>query len=916
MSPDSAASSFQEHVRPAELARAAQSRKDAGLAPIGADVPLAGLALSGGGIRSATFNLGVLQALAEVGKLRRFDYLSTVSGGGYIGGWLTAWIHRKGLAAVEDALASSVNGEGAEPPEVRWLRAHSNYLTPRKGLLSLDTLWGACTYLRNLVINQMLLIAAIVTALLAGATVHVFLHVWSLAAPHAMSWAGMAFMLAAAPLVGFEVAHLRGQAPRPLFRRAACWLRLGASPWIVAGLSLFGATLLAYALANPAFWDVVGPIPQGFVRARIGDALVLGLPFAAFWLLAAAVIPACFEKGKDPVLLGTVQPRGWWPLWLALGTLLFAFLQANYPVVIAPLAADHGWLVPLLGPPLYVAIVETCVLVLILLAGWSLGPFSHDWLSRIAAVILSLSALPVAVFASWTLLAPTVDYLVSLARITLSGATLLWLASTAAGVLGGRSTTTGGPRTNRWLDLALSVTPYVFLLGLFTLLVWVTRDVLAWASGAQSAATSGMTPLSWVGAVRLNLAALERIPLLAWPTAAAAMAAVTLLLAWRVDINLFSFHSYYRNRLAHAYLGASATNRRANAFTGYAPADSPALHALALMPGERPIRPYPLVCTALNLSGRPRAEWQQRKAASFVFSPLYCGYELAAPLSQRRDFADCPEQAGMDETVPVFAHRATKDFLAGKPGRSIGHSLAITISGAAASPNMGYHTSPAVAALMTAFNVRLGWWMPNPGKARPWAEGGPHESISCLLRELTARAHEEGDYVYLSDGGHFENLGVFELLRRRCALVVASDASADPAFRFEDLGNLVRKARVDFGIEIEVDPAALVPAIAADGTIGASTCNYALARVNYPPLSPSEPAKVGWLVYLKSSLPPAVAADVENYRRTRPGFPHQSTGDQWFDESQFESYRRLGLAVGRQVASALRTAQVHPPLGW
>ena len=93
MATDPGALSFQEHVRSAELLHAAQSRKDAGLPPIGPAHPLAGLALSGGGIRSATFNLGILQALAEVGKLRRFDYLSTVSGGGYIGGWLTAWIH-------------------------------------------------------------------------------------------------------------------------------------------------------------------------------------------------------------------------------------------------------------------------------------------------------------------------------------------------------------------------------------------------------------------------------------------------------------------------------------------------------------------------------------------------------------------------------------------------------------------------------------------------------------------------------------------------------------------------------------------------------------------------------------------------------------------------------------------------------
>jgi hypothetical protein len=586
-------------------------------------------------------------------------------------------------------------------------------------------------------------------------------------------------------------------------------------------------------------------------------------------------------------------------------------------VIMAPLNGAYAWLVPLLGPILYIAALEASILVLILLAGRSLRPYAHDWLSRIAAVIISLSILPIAVFVSWTLLAPTIDYLVSLAHLTLSAATLTWIVSTATGVLGGKSPATGGNKSRRWVDLLLGLTPYVFLLGLFTALVYATREILGWGSGAQDTPFVAADVLSWLGALRVNLQRLDGIPLIAWPAAAFVILIVALLFAWRVDINLFSFHSYYRNRIAHAYLGASATNRKANAFTGYAPGDSPLLQDLATMPGGLAMRPYPLLNTALNLSGRPRAEWQQRKAGSFVFSPLYCGYEFSAPLSQRRDFSDCPSQAALDDAGCVYAHRKTSDFVKTKRGRSIGHALAITISGAAASPNMGYHTSPAIAALMTAFNVRLGWWMPNPRMAKPWAEGGPDESIKCLLRELTAHAHEEGPYVYLSDGGHFENLGVFELLRRRCGLIVASDASADPFFRFEDLGNLVRKARVDFGIEIEVDPSTIRPAIDADGAIGPSESSFAYARINYPPLSPSEPSEVGWLVYVKSSLPPSIPADVDNYRRTRAGFPHQSTGDQWFDESQFESYRRLGLAVGRNVMAAMRQqTSLNPPLGW
>src|SRR5262249_15634076 len=126
--------------------------------------PLVGLAFSGGGIRSATFNLGIVQALARCGLLKRFHYLSTVSGGGYIGSWLSAWVfhegRRKDVRAGEPALAIervqrvlAQDGQ-REPQQITWLRNYSNYLTPRVGLLSADTLQGIATFVRNLILTQ------------------------------------------------------------------------------------------------------------------------------------------------------------------------------------------------------------------------------------------------------------------------------------------------------------------------------------------------------------------------------------------------------------------------------------------------------------------------------------------------------------------------------------------------------------------------------------------------------------------------------------------------------------------------------------------------------------------------------------------------------------------------------------------
>ncbi|PYK44740.1 MAG: hypothetical protein DME53_07455, partial [Verrucomicrobia bacterium] len=129
---------------------------------------LVGLAFSGGGIRSATFNLGVLQSLARLNLLSKFDYLSTVSGGGYIGSWLMAWVNRKGMKDVERNLTPArVNQPGRkEPPEIHFLRRFSNYLTPKLGWLGADTWTVIAIYLRNLILNLTILSTAFGVVLL------------------------------------------------------------------------------------------------------------------------------------------------------------------------------------------------------------------------------------------------------------------------------------------------------------------------------------------------------------------------------------------------------------------------------------------------------------------------------------------------------------------------------------------------------------------------------------------------------------------------------------------------------------------------------------------------------------------------------------------------------------------------------
>jgi hypothetical protein len=204
---------------------------------------------------------------------------------------------------------------------------------------------------------------------------------------------------------------------------------------------------------------------------------------------------------------------------------------------------------------------------------------------------------------------------------------------------------------------------------------------------------------------------------------------------------------------------------------------------------------------------------------------------------------------------------------------------------------MGYYASPATAFLMTLFNV-LGAWLPNPVRAPTLGVDGigrasPRNSVGAILSELRGITHDRGLDVYLSDGGHFENLGLYEMVRRRCKYLLVSDAGADPACALEDLGNAVRKVKIDFNVDIDF-PRLRVAGREQPLDKGEQTA-WALGRIRYPEGSE------GRILYLKPGFfGDALPADVIAYARGCASFPHESTADQFFSESQFESYRRLG----------------------
>jgi hypothetical protein len=369
--------------------------------------------------------------------------------------------------------------------------------------------------------------------------------------------------------------------------------------------------------------------------------------------------------------------------------------------------------------------------------------------------------------------------------------------------------------------------------------------------------------------------------------------------SYSVDINRFSLHAMYRNRLVRAYLGASRPRERLhpgddcrgpNPFTGFDAADDLSMWELRAekpkiaSPGGSPQlarsrqRPFHVINAALNLVKGTRLAWQHRKAASFTVTPLHAGSAMIED--------DLGGRSGTLGTIRgAYQDIAT---YGGRHGVLLG--TAVAISGAAVSPNMGYHSSPIVTLLLALFNARLGWWLANPGRAGywRWRKRGPGFAIRPYIAEAFGLTDDRNKYVYLSYGGHFENLGLYEMVLRRCSTIVVVDAGCDGQYQFEDLGNAVRKIRIDLGIPID-----FVTPLSMSAKGGSNVSRFAVATIRYERVDAG--AAPGTLLYLKPVVTGDETVDVRNYHATHTDFPHETTGDQWFDENQFETYRMLGL---------------------
>jgi hypothetical protein len=355
----------------------------------------------------------------------------------------------------------------------------------------------------------------------------------------------------------------------------------------------------------------------------------------------------------------------------------------------------------------------------------------------------------------------------------------------------------------------------------------------------------------------------------------------------KIDVNRFSMHGVYRNRLVRAFLGGARAGRKADPFTDFDPADNCRVSELEAKKNNRRVL-YPVINVTLNLVGGENLAWQERKASSFIITPFYCGSgALGVEVPGNVTTSNPRRWKG--------AYVETKDYGGKEPdlnddktGISLG--TAITISGAAASPSMGYASAPATAFLMTLFNVRLGAWLANPAAKiqKEEVKAGPTSALKPLLTEALGQTDAKSENVYLSDGGHFDNLGIYEMVRRRCRYILVVDADADEAFKFEDLARSVRFAAIDLDAKIEFESIKMKSVHEATAT----SDTFAIGKITY---AESNPEDSSWLIYIKPTYYYETApVDVRSYGAVNSAFPHETTLDQWFGETQFESYRGLG----------------------
>ena len=776
---------FEEDIFSAELAEIGKRRRTRNLgSPKFSPSPsvtngLIGLALSGGGIRSATFGLGVLQGLIAKSKFKFIDYLSTVSGGGYIGACVSSILNSPGAT---EAYFENLHGS-EDPPAVKHLRNSSNYLSP--GSL-FDKLRLPTILLRGILLNLFLIIPALILAVFLTEILN---ELWRETGSYTLS----PFVI----VIPFIIMTYLFAFIRRTFKTRFNWAKRNAFELSLS--RLFALSIFMLCLI-PVFW-IVRYCVDGWWGGNI----------IAFFHLTSL-------KG------------GLYKAFLVIGSLIVFFLLVNKirggsKVFLMVLKYFIG----ILGP-LFIFSIYLIFCIFFIESPYLDEDYFRD-LDRLGRGTSSKD--------QKNICQEKLCHVLKGKDFKLSGEEIE-VEITSPKIEPGDLRQEGQAwqityknidGDKKFLDIQRKK-GYLFIPGLSIL--ESLKDPKGLILGDLSGFDRRINWQFYLFGILLFISNL-----------------------FFLDVNITSSHGFYRDRLSRAYIFKK--NEEGLIISN----DSQKMSELTQ---EDTVAPYHLINTSLNLPGSNDPNLRGRNADFFTISKCY---------------------SGSDHT----GYCRTRDIETLDPHFSLGTAMAV--SAAAAAPNMGTITMKQFVFIMTLLNVRLGYWTTNPRKINRapgmsrwrWFGVGPR----YLLKEALGNLNAKKSYVNLSDGGHIENLAMYQLLKRRCKLIIAVDAEADEDFTFKGLVTLIRYADIDMGITIDINLDEI-----RNRSRGLSKSHWTLGMIKY------SRKETGHLLYIKSSLTGDENEYIKAYHEKNPTFPDQSTADQFFDETQFECYRSLGehIALG------------------
>jgi hypothetical protein len=359
---------------------------------------------------------------------------------------------------------------------------------------------------------------------------------------------------------------------------------------------------------------------------------------------------------------------------------------------------------------------------------------------------------------------------------------------------------------------------------------------------------------------------------------------ISFLLSHFTNINHISIHRYYRDRLMELFMPNAEKLFNGKHIDKADLANKAKLGDMCQFSDStsteknKIVGPYHIINTNMVTLDSSYMKLRARGGDNFILSPLYCGNA-------------------------VTGWRGTKEYMGG----DMSLATAMAISGAAADPHgapggEGLTCNWSISLLMALFNVRLGYWAVNPNPERNKCSFCFPNWFMQGWRELTGRGMDEKSrFVHLADGGHFENLALYELIRRRVKTIVVCDGAADPDYTFVDFANFVEKVRVDFGANVDMPSfLKMCPAPAFDEhgnkinpyAVDTAEQGYLIGKITY------DNGSEGTLIYIKTTITEGLPKDIYGYKSGHSDFPDETTADQFFDEKQFEAYRELGYQLG------------------